>query len=106
MVGELFGLRNGIAHAETHAEMFRDNNFHLLGRCATFTRRTPLPEMLRITLQAGKPVRSLVECFDGFINFVLQSLYAKKFHFFPVFTICSKTCRYSRNAPRPFAVNE
>jgi hypothetical protein len=61
--------------------MFCDDDFHLVGLCPILTRRT------------SKPVRIFAERFDIFIYFVSQSKYAKKSHFFPAFTICSKMCR-------------
>jgi hypothetical protein len=29
LLRQVFGVRDGIAHAETHSEMFSQNNFHL-----------------------------------------------------------------------------
>ena len=75
----VFGLGDGIAHAETHSEMLSQNNFHLTFFLKSFTL-----------------CHKVIE----------QKFLARLPHDFHSFTISSSALICSRNAERPFTVNE
>ena len=78
LLRQFFGLRNRVAHAETHSEMLSQNNFHL-----AFFLETTLTLCYKVMAQ----------------NFCALS------YDFHSFTISSSALICSRNADRPFAVN-